>query len=86
MVKRKVYAMKTTSGTFAANGVNHHNCNRLLNGNYEVYDVKIRQELGDERCDELWQLARSSKKINTSELESLLENRRKILYKIRRVD
>ena len=68
-----MYAMRTTSGTFAANKINHHNCNRYLNGNYEVYRKKMVKELGQEKVDELERKAKSGQKMSIGELESLLE-------------
>ena len=71
-MEKIVYVMETTSGTFIANNMNHHNCNRVLNGNYEVYTKKLIQEKGPDEPDRLWKLARENKKLSNVELEELL--------------
>lgn len=54
-------------------------CNRNLHGNYEVYYPKLRKELGQQRFDELWQMARGGDKISTVELEVLLNKYKNML-------
>ena len=60
------------------------NCNRTLRGNYGVYYPKLKKELGDKRYDELWQLARSDKKISTVELKDLLEKYENLLKSLKK--
>ena len=52
--------------------------NQTLDGNMEVYDKKIRQELGNEKVEALWQKARSNNKISTIELKEMLKNYKEI--------
>lgn len=84
---KEVFAIKTSTGTFIADGLFHHNCqncNRILRGNYGVYYPKLKKELGDKRYDELWQLARSDKKISTVELKDLLEKYENLLKSLKK--
>lgn len=69
-----VYAMRTTSGTFAANKINHHNCNRYLNGNYEVYRKKMVAELGQEQVELLEKKAKTPNKQSLYDLELKLKD------------
>ena len=64
--------MKTSSGTFIANNMNHHNCNRYKNGNYAVYEPKIKAELGVDEVQKLWDKAYDKTKISTIELAEML--------------
>ena len=72
-----VYAMTTTSGTFLADGINHHNCNCYRNGNYSVYEPKIKRELGVDEVQKLWDKAYSRVKIPTYELDEKLKQIKK---------
>ena len=45
---------------------------------------KLKKELGDKRYDELWQLARSDKKISTVELKNLLEKYENLLKSLKK--
>lgn len=84
---KEVFAIETSTGTFIADGLFHHNCqecNRVLHGNYKVYYPKLKKELGDKRYDELWQLARSNKKITTVELRDLLEKYENLLKSLKK--
>ncbi len=53
---KEVFAIETSTGTFIADGLFHHNCqecNRVLHGNYKVYYPKLEKELGQKntrRC------------------------------------
>lgn len=45
----RVYAVKTTTNTFIADGLAHHNCvncNMYQSGNLSVYAVKLEQKYG----------------------------------------
>lgn len=54
-------------------------CNRLLNGNYEVYTKRLTMELGKERIMEMWNLAYRGGKMSQLELELILEKYKKLL-------
>ena len=75
-----VYAMKTTSGTFIAENVNNHNCNRVLRGNLEAYRNHLVREIGEEKVKELE--TRPPRKISTPELEEMLEEMKKRYKKL----
>ena len=48
-------------------------CNRTLGGNYGVYEKKIREELGTDNVQKLWDKAYKTDKIPTVMLEVMLE-------------
>lgn len=48
-------------------------CNRLKNGNYQVYEPKIKRELGVDEVQKLWDKAYQHKKFSTAELMEMLE-------------
>lgn len=73
-----VYAMKTASGTFIANGINHHNCNRVLRGNLKKYREHLVKEIGENKVRELE--TRPPRKISTPELQKMLDEM-KLKYK-----
>ena len=54
------------------------NCNRTLNGNYEIYTPKIKRELGPQKVARLEQLNKDYSKIPNIELERLIA-----LYKVK---
>lgn len=64
--------MKTASGTFAANNMNHHNCNVALHGNLEEYRKHLLKDIGQDGINKLEQ--NKNKKIPTPELKEMLEN------------
>ena len=72
-----VYAMKTTSGTFIANNMSHHNCNRYKNGNYEVYTPKMVKELGEKKAGEIKFRAHNGGKVTTVEMDEMLTELKK---------
>lgn len=59
-----VYALETTTGTFIADGVYHHNCsfrcNRMRSGEHEKYRVALDLKYGDGTADKLERLVRST--------------------------
>lgn len=72
----RVYAVQTKTETFVSDGLAHHNCticNRNLNGNYKVYEPKIRQELGTDFVQKMWDKALKAEKISTPMLSVMLE-------------
>lgn len=84
---KEVFAIETSTGTFIADGLFHHNCqecNRVLNGNYKVYYPKLEKELGQEKYQKMWQKARSGDKISTPELEILLEKYNNLLKTLKK--
>ena len=70
-----VYAMKTSSGTFIANNMNHHNCNITLHGNINKYREKLINEIGEAKVLALDK--KKSNKLSTPDLEKLLEDIKK---------
>lgn len=84
---KEVFAIETSTGTFIADGLFHHNCqecNRTLHGNYESYYPKLKKELGEKRFNELWQIAKGGDKISTPELEAMLEKYRGLLKNLKK--
>lgn len=72
----RVYAIQTKSSTYVADGIAHHNCqfcNRALNGNYGVYEPKIKQELGVDNVQKMWDKAYKTDKIPTILLSLMLK-------------
>lgn len=77
-----VYAIQTLSGTYVADGLAHHNCqicNRTLNGNYKVYEPKIKQELGVDEVQKMWDKAYDTSKMSTILLNMMVEEMEKKL-------
>lgn len=83
-MEKIVYVMETTSGTFIANNMNHHNCNRVLGGNYERYTRNLIREKGQNEPDRLWEQARENKKLSNVELEEMLNEWKSILKTIKK--
>jgi len=53
---RKVYAITTSTGTFIADGLAHHNCigcNYFANGRYAVFTQNLIKEHGIEKYEEI---------------------------------
>lgn len=48
-------------------------CNRVLNGNYELYTKKLVEEIGESGVQKLWDKAYKTDKITTVELEEKLK-------------
>ena len=48
-------------------------CNRNLGGNLEIYERKLKKELGEAKFEELFKKSRSNIKISTPELEEKLK-------------
>lgn len=75
-----VYALQTRNGTYLADGVVHHNCkvcNVYKNGNYQVYEPKIKRELGIDEVQKLWDKAYSGRKFTNWELDDMLKQIKK---------
>lgn len=67
---RRVYAVTTSTGTFIADGLAHHNCyycNIMIGGNQGEFRDRIRKELGDKVVDQL--LIDAKKKIDIEATE-----------------
>jgi len=61
---RTVFAVTTSTGTFIADGLAHHNCyrcNMMLGGNQGEFRDRIRKELGDKKVDALLKAAKQAK-------------------------
>lgn len=56
-------------------------CNRNLGGNLQIYEKKLRQEIGEDKFNKLLLKSRDTTKISTVELAEKLENLKKN-YKI----
>lgn len=58
---RKVYAIQTSTSTFIADGLAHHNCQRCNNyegGNHGVYSVWFIKKYGVDRWEEKVRLSK----------------------------
>ena len=53
------------------------NCNRFLHGNLEIYECKLRKELGNEKVDNLITLSKT-RHYSTPELEELLNRLKRL--------
>lgn len=54
-------------------------CNIFLRGNYQTYTVRMIDEVGRDKVDELLNLKYSIKKLNYSDIEEIYENYKTIL-------
>lgn len=78
---RTVYAIETSTGTFIADGLAHHNCvgcNQFLNGNEAMYSSYIIDTYGVDEFNRLIDTARSwragkLKPLTIVEMEDLVE-------------
>lgn len=64
---RRVYAIKTSSNTFIADGLAHHNCmacNMYKKGNYNVYAEKLIKEKGADFISEINKRTKSIEKVD----------------------
>lgn len=52
-------------------------CNQILSGNYGIYHTKIKNELGEEKINDLFNKARSCHKITTPEIYDMIEEMKK---------
>lgn len=74
-----VYALETTTGTFIADGVYHHNCsfrcNRMRSGEYEKYRLALKDKYGDKVPESLENTARlyPSYKFSRDELQEIID-------------
>lgn len=57
-------------------------CNRYKNGNYQLYEPKIKAELGEDEVLKLWDKAYSREKISTPELAEMLKEMKKDFAKL----
>lgn len=67
---RPVYSIATSTKTFIADGLAHHNCykcNLMMGGNQGEFRDRIRAELGDEKVDQLLKESKKSVKYNATE-------------------
>lgn len=90
---KRVYAVKTTSGTFIADGLLHHNCigcNVYNHGEQLLYRENIVRAYGEEKAAELlgsyikWQSGKG-KKISTSEMELMITKYTKFVEKYKHI-
>lgn len=71
-----VYAVQTSTGTFIADGLAHHNCyncNVNLKGSWVEYEKHLIEEYGQETVDNLKQRKHEIKKMKAHEWEELAE-------------
>ena len=72
---RRVYAVSTSTNTFIADGLAHHNCtkcNLFLSGNLAVYLRKLQQKYGMKKADELLK-ENKTKRWRVKELEEVIK-------------
>lgn len=73
-----VYAVETTTGTYIADGVYHHNCafrcNNMRSGETVKYKIALKEKYGQEVPDELEKLAEETQyyKLTREELEQII--------------
>ena len=73
---RTVFALTTSTGTFIANGLAHHNCvacNVFLHGNIYPYSLALKRKYGPNILEELDAKRKEVKKYTRSEYETLIE-------------
>lgn len=73
---RTVYAIQTSTGTFIADGLAHHNCaacNVFKHGNYPEYARKLSREYGEKKMEELRKKAMKPKQRTKKDYEDLIE-------------
>lgn len=73
---RRVHAVQTSTGTFIADGLAHHNCKRcniFLKGNYTSYALFMVKTYGYSKLQELDRRSKSTEKIYTYELLEKIE-------------
>lgn len=67
-----VYAIQTSTSTFIADGLAHHNCagcNKWGNGEPQMYEDEIRLMYGDEEVDRIRGWVHKTRKWTPMELE-----------------
>lgn len=67
---RRVYAVTTSTGTFIADGLAHHNCqqcNYWKGGNYSEFQIRLIKEIGLDEYNALHKLAKSGEKLSTTD-------------------
>lgn len=75
-----VYAVETTTGTYIADGVYHHNCafrcNNMRSGETVKYRAALKEKYGDEVPGELEKMAEENQyyKFTREELEGIIED------------
>jgi hypothetical protein len=80
-----VYAIETTSATYVADGVYHHNCamrcNKMRSGEYEKYRLALKDKYGEEVPEELENLARTTQyyKFTKDELLTIINDSKQAL-------
>lgn len=73
---RTVYAIKTSTNTFIADGLAHHNCvacNVFLRGNYTEFAKFMYDSYSKKFMENLQKKSKSCAKISTIELQEMYE-------------
>jgi hypothetical protein len=76
---RRVYAVTTSTGTFIADGLAHHNCmqcNVFKYGEQYAYAKALDLKYGDGTAQRLHEQRSTTHKFTVSELESIIEDRK----------
>jgi len=74
---RKVYAIKTTSNTFIADGLAHHNCigcNMYKQGEQYLYAKNLDAKYGEGTADALMAKRHDTHKFTIPELEEIIQD------------
>lgn len=74
---RTVYAVKTSTGTYIADGLAHHNCtgcNMFKQGEQYLYAKAIDQKYGDGVAEDLMNQRHGTHKFTLGELEQIIED------------
>lgn len=71
-----VYAIKTSTGTYIADGLAHHNCgycNRWMHGNLGIYAVNIDKKYGEGTAELLIKESLKPHKFTEEELKQIIK-------------
>jgi hypothetical protein len=74
---RTVYAVKTSTGTYIADGLAHHNCvgcNMFKQGEQYLYSKALDMKYGNGTAEELMSRRFETHKFTTTELEEIIHD------------
>ncbi len=77
-----VYALQTSTGTFVADGLAHHNCdhcNRGLKGNPRAYNRFMVDKYGQEEVDRLDEESKKTVQFKIYELKEMQEHYKQLI-------
>lgn len=76
---RRVYAVQTSTGTFIADGLAHHNCyscNVMQSGAQYIYSKNIDAKYGDGTADKLYKMSKTPHEFTREELLQIVNDSR----------